>query len=65
MSEQNFQGAELISTRIINDSLINFQYCKNIISPDKKFCIFYNQNNLIIIDLVTILITLLNILDII
>ena len=52
MSEQNFQGAELISTRIINDSLINFQYCKNIISPDKKFCIFYNQNNLIIIDLV-------------
>ena len=52
MSEQYINENELINTRIINDSSINFQQCENIISPDKKFCVFYNQNNLIIVDLV-------------
>ena len=52
MSEQNINENELINTRIINDSSINFQQCENIISPDKKFCVFYNHNNLIIVDLV-------------
>ncbi len=52
MSEQNINENELINTRIINDSSINFQQCENIISPDKKFCVFYNHYNLIIVDLV-------------
>ena len=52
MSEQNKNENELINTRVLNDSSIKFQQCENIISPDKKFCIFYNHNNLIIIDLV-------------